>query len=74
MGRMESTSGTYRYKFVVNDKVVLHGFTTDLERREREHQRRWPAGHIEQVGEPTSHREAWDWEREQTRGNSASAD
>ena len=64
---------TYRYRFLVDDRVVYHGITTDLFRREREHQRRWPGGRIEQVGDPTSHREAWDWEREQSTGKSGPA-
>lgn len=65
---------TYRYRFFVNDRVMLCGFTTDLERREREHQVRWPTGHIKQVGAATTHQEAWDWEREQRGIKSASAD
>ena len=66
-------NGTYRYRFLVDDRVVYHGITTDLCRRQREHRRRWPVGRIEQVGGPTSHREAWDWEQEQSTGNSAPA-
>ena len=49
---------TYRYKLKVGDRTVLYGFTIDLQRREREHQRRWPNARVEQVGEPTTHREA----------------
>ena len=64
---------TYRYHFVVRSRVVHRGITTDLDRREREHQRRWPEGRIEAVGEPTSHAEAWEWEREQVGGRSAHA-
>ena len=67
------TGATYRYRFVVDGRVVRHGITTDLDRRQREHQRRWPAGRIEPVGEPTSHREAWNWEREQAGANSIPA-
>ena len=54
---------TYRYKLKVGDRTVLYGFTIDLQRREREHQRRWPNARVEQVGEPTTHREAWEWEK-----------
>ena len=57
---------TYKYRFKVDGTVVHQGITTDLERREREHRHRWPDGIIEQVGQPTSHRDAWEWEREQT--------
>ena len=58
---------TYRYKLKVGDKTVSYGFTIDLQRREREHQRRWPNARVEQVGEPTTHQEAWKWEKETTR-------
>ena len=65
---------TYRHRFFVNGRVMLNEFTTDLERREREHQVRWPTGRIQQVGEPTTHEEAWDWEREQRGIKSTSTD
>lgn len=58
---------TYRYCFKVDGKVVLYGITTDLERSEHEHLVRWPNGQIEQVGDPTSHEEAWYWEKEQSK-------
>ena len=74
MDASEQLGITYRYKFLVGGRVVRHGITTDLDRREREHQRRWPTGRIEPVGEPTSHREAWDWEHEQSAAKSAHAD
>ena len=73
---MEAASApvkTYKYRFKVAGRVVHHGITTDLERREREHRQRWPDGFIEQVGQPTSHRDAWEWEREQTLPGSATA-
>ena len=68
-----SSRSTYRYRFKVDGKVVLSGITSDLNRREKEHHRRWPTGHIEQVGEPTTHKEAWRWERQQTEGRSSHA-
>ena len=55
----------YRYRFKVDGRVVYYGITTDLVRREREHRRRWPKGHIEQVGRVTTRRQAWHWERQQ---------
>lgn len=58
---------TYRYKLKVGDRTILYGFTIDLRRREREHQRRWPNAWVEQVGEPTTHHEAWKWEKDATR-------
>ena len=57
---------TIKYLFKVEGKVVHWGITTDLERREAEHRRRWPNGRIEQVGTATTREEAWEWERQQT--------
>lgn len=74
MDASHSAGATYRYRFLVDGRVVSHGITTDLDRREREHRRRWPTGRIERVGEPTSHRDAWDWEHEQTAVGSLRAD
>ena len=59
------TATTFRYRFLVDDRIVHCGITTDLARREREHRVRWPSGRIEPVGEPTSHAEAWKWMRRQ---------
>ena len=64
---------TYKYSFRVDGKVVCRGFTIDLKRREQEHRLRWPTGHIEQIGSPTTHEEAWNWEREQNGLRSDSA-
>ena len=62
---------TYKYRFKVDGRVVHHGITSDL--RRREHRRRWPDGVIEQIGQPTSHRDAWEWERQQAFPGSATA-
>jgi len=43
------------------DFKVMHS-GIDLERREEEHQDRWPSGHIEQVGRATTKDAALDWE------------
>ena len=64
---------TYKYRFKVNDGVVYYGITTDLQRRESEHRRRWPDGVIKQVGQPTSHRDAWEWERQRALPGSTTA-
>ena len=55
---------TYKYRFWYGGKVVHHGITNDLERREGEHQRRWPGGRVEQVGLKTTRSAAEEWERE----------
>ena len=64
---------TYKYRFKVDGKVVLYGFTVDLKRRENEHRRRWPNGHIEQVGKRTTHQGAWSWQKQQTEKQFSSA-
>lgn len=64
---------TYRYLLKVKGHVVYCGVTTDLDRREPEHRRRWPTGEIEQVGPPTTREEAWSWERQQIEQRSSSA-
>ena len=55
---------TYKYQFKVGNKVVHEGITNDLERRESEHQQRWPNGHIKQVGHAVTEESARDWEKE----------
>ena len=64
---------TYRYHFKVDGRIVHSGFTIDLERRESEHRRRWPTGRIERFGPPTTHEEAWNWERRQLKRHPDSA-
>ena len=58
---------TYKYRFKVDGKVVHYGITSDLERREHEHRRRWPEGCIEKVGRATTREKAWNWEKQQTK-------
>jgi len=61
---MSKPRNTYKYHFKVGHKVVHSGITIDLERREREHQREYPTGHIKQVGRRTTKEAARDWETE----------
>lgn len=58
---------TSKYEFKVGNKVVHVGITTDLCRRESEHQNRWPRGHIKKVGRNTTPAAALKWENEQRR-------
>jgi predicted GIY-YIG superfamily endonuclease len=51
-----------KYDFKVAQKIVHSGITKDLERRETEHQQRWPSGHIVQVGRSTTKDAALAWE------------
>jgi len=55
---------TYKYVFKVGNKIVHGGITDDLERREQEHELRWPKGHIKQVGNITTEEAARKWEEE----------
>ena len=57
-----SNRDTFKYDFKVGNKIVHSGITNDLERREQEHQDRWPTGHIKQVGRKTTEDAARAWE------------
>ena len=46
---MGKTRDTYKYQFGDGNKMLHGGITNDLPRREREHQQKWPDGHIKQV-------------------------
>ncbi len=60
--RSQRTSrDTYKYNFKVGNKIVHSGITINLERRERQHQRLWPNGHIKQVGYRTTADAARKW-------------
>lgn len=59
---MPKRRDTYKYHFKVGNKIVHGGITNDLERRETEHQRKWPRGHIKQVGNRTTEEAARQWE------------
>ena len=61
---MAKTRDTYRYYFKVGNKIVRGGITADLERREKEHQQKWPKGHIFKVGRRTTEEAARKWERD----------
>ena len=52
-----------KYDFKVGNKIVHSGITQDLDRREKEHQNRWPGGHIVQVGHAVSEESAREWEK-----------
>ena len=61
---MPSPRDTYKYHYKVGNKVMHGGITNDLERREAEHQEKWPTGHIKQVGNKTTEEAARKWETE----------
>jgi len=62
---MGKPRNTYKYYFKVRNKIVHGGITDDLERREKEHQHRWPNGHIKQVGRKTTEEAAREWEKKE---------
>jgi hypothetical protein len=61
---MSTKRDTYKYQYKIGNKIVHGGITNDLERREQEHQQKWPKGHIKQVGRRTTEEAARKWEEE----------
>jgi len=61
---MGKYKNTYKYYFKIGNRIVHGGITEDLERREVEHQQKWPRGHIVQVGRRTTEEVARKWERD----------
>lgn len=61
---MSTKRDTYKYKFKIGNKIKHGGITNDLERREQEHQQKWPKGHIIQIGRKTTEEAAQKWEEE----------
>ena len=55
---------TYKYQFKVGNKIMHGGITNDIERREAEHKRKWPGGHLRQVGRRTTEEAARAWEKD----------
>jgi hypothetical protein len=62
---MAKPRNTYKYHFKKGQRIAHSGITDDLERREQEHQRKWPGGHIKQVGRKTTEDAAREWEEDQ---------
>ena len=54
---------TYKYHLKVGNKVIHRGVTNDLERREKEHQKNFPASHIVKIGRKTTMSAALKWEK-----------
>ncbi len=55
---------TFKYKVRVGRTVVHGGITKDLERREEEHQQKWPSAKLTQVGRRTTDEAAREWEKD----------
>ena len=61
---MSNNRDTNKYLFKVGNRIVHGGITKDLDRREQEHQGKWPKGHIYKVGHKTTEKAAREWEAE----------
>ena len=59
---------TCKYHFKKGRRIIHRGITNDLDRREREHQRRYGLGDIHQVGNRTTREGALKWERNGGKG------
>ena len=55
---------TYKYQFKVGQKIVHRGITIEPDRREVEHQQKWPDGHLTKIGRKTTRKAALEWERD----------
>ncbi len=63
---------TYKYHFRIPSvsagrhckRIVVRGFTNNLEKREAEHRLTWPDGRINQVGRVVTWKDAEKWEAE----------
>ena len=54
---------TFKYQVRVGRKIVHGGITNDLDRREQEHQQKWPKAKVTKVGRITTEEAARDWEK-----------
>ncbi|MCI0438879.1 MAG: hypothetical protein L0177_07070 [Chloroflexi bacterium] len=68
---MATKRDAYKYNFVVGDKIVYRGVTSDLNRAEQDHQVRWPDGYIVKVGIRTTWGRAQAWVQRENKGASA---
>ena len=66
---MPTSRTAYRYHFKLGNRIVHTGITSDIDRREAEHQQTpgWEKGHIFQVGHRTTRAAALEWEKQQKR-------
>jgi len=61
---MAKQRDTKKYQLTQGRKIVHRGITNDLERREGEHQEKFPGSKIKQVGRSTTRDAALQWERD----------
>jgi hypothetical protein len=55
------------YDFTVGGKIAHSGITNDPDRREAEHQQRWPSGKLKVVTGPMTEEGAREWESTKTK-------
>ncbi len=67
-GEMGKKRDTYKYHLKIGHRIKHRGITDDLERREREHRRKWPKGHIMQVGRRLTEEAAREWKERGGKG------
>lgn len=68
---MESTRNTYKYVVKRLGRIVYHGVTSDISRREREHKARWSDCKVEQVGKKSTRESALNWRRSHEKSTSS---
>ena len=56
---------TYKYRLKKGGKIVHFGITNDLNRREAEHQERFPGAKLHQEGGRVTRESALKWERQE---------
>lgn len=61
--RKQKPRNVYTYVFKVGKKIKHGGRTKDLKQREKEHQQKWPKGHIVKVGRVKTKKGALKWEK-----------
>ena len=63
---IEPKRDTYKYRLKRGNKVIHSGITNDLNRREKEHKRKFGNEvYLQQVGRPTTREDAREWEKKQ---------
>ena len=67
--RTEPKRDTYKYHLKQGNKIIRSGITNNLDRREKEHQRKLGDDvHIQRVGNRATREGAREWEKKQRRG------
>lgn len=55
----------HKYAYWQKGRIKHKGITTDLEEREKQHQQKWPGGHIKKIGRITNEEAARESEKKQ---------